>query len=93
MRCYFVSSNNNIKTMSHTTETIQFPAINVPPGCEEKAVQLLRSFRDMAGMMSSPDVVQDSGMRTMTTSVEHALDSGLGQAQVLAAGAKRRPKK
>lgn len=72
------------------TSIIQFPAINVPAGCEDFAEELLRTMTQQIGFMANPAVVSDAAKRTMTTSLEHSLGSAREQALSLASAAKRR---
>lgn len=72
------------------TSTIQFPAINVPAGCEEQAAKMFESIGNMVAMLGNPAVVVDPGMRSMTTSLEHSLSHGKQQAFALARAAKRK---
>lgn len=61
--------------------TITLPSITVPPGCEQQAAQLLRGMTALFQFTANPNVVTDPAMRTVTTSLEHALNQGALQVE------------
>lgn len=61
--------------------TITLPSIPVPPGCEAQAALLFRSLQQFFRFAAEPSVVEDAGMRSVTSSFEHALESGAKQAE------------
>lgn len=71
-------------------ETIKLPEIPVPPGCEAHDAKLLRGIKKICTFASEPEVVPNESMRSMTAALEHSLESGATQADVLASAAKRK---
>lgn len=58
---------------------LQLPAITIPPGCEAQAANFLRGIRELSTFTARPEVVPDPAMRTVTTSFEHSIDTGIKQ--------------
>lgn len=64
--------------------TITLPDITIPPGCEGQAAQLLRGLNQFFQFTARPDVISDPAMRSVTTSLEHALNEGAKEAEAAA---------